>query len=245
MRVEKTGMGDSTGKPCAEADMRTELDGYLAGLRALKAKPYVDPARTFIVGHSIGGIVGPLAAAEEPVRGLVALETVGTTWTEYELANHRRQLALRGEKPAVIADKVTLRAWCMHELLARGRPRAEVEAERPDCRAVTYPASDAYMRQIAAVNLPALWERLKPDVLVVYGSSDYYTDAAQHQAVVEVVNAARPGAATFVEIPEMDHLMLRAKDQAASLARAQQGTPGVYHAEVEEVVGRWLRERSR
>src|SRR6185436_19701388 len=52
MRVDKSGMGDSTGAPCAQVDMQNELAGYVAGLKMLKAKPYVDARRAFIVGHS-------------------------------------------------------------------------------------------------------------------------------------------------------------------------------------------------
>lgn len=52
-------------------DMETALAGYIAGLKSLKTWPGVNPARVFIVGHSIGSILGPLAAAAVAVRGIV------------------------------------------------------------------------------------------------------------------------------------------------------------------------------
>jgi hypothetical protein len=98
MRVEKTGMGDSEGAPCQspEADLQQEIEGYVAGLRALKSYDFVDAGNTFIFGHSIGGIVGPAVAAEVPVRGIIVSETIATNWFEYGLENYRRQAVLRG-----------------------------------------------------------------------------------------------------------------------------------------------------
>src|SRR5262249_40451123 len=78
MRVEKSGMGDSEGPPCAspDADFHAEIRAYTAGLRALKSSPSVDPDAVFVMGLSIGGVEAPLIAAEEPVRGLIAINTV-------------------------------------------------------------------------------------------------------------------------------------------------------------------------
>jgi uncharacterized protein len=54
----------------------------LAGLRLLKSCDFVDPARVFVFANSMGPVVGSLAFAQEPVRGLIAVETVGTSWFE-------------------------------------------------------------------------------------------------------------------------------------------------------------------
>ena len=37
----------------------------------------------------MGPVVGSLAFAQEPVRGLIAVETVGTSWFEYDLERLR------------------------------------------------------------------------------------------------------------------------------------------------------------
>ena len=49
MRVEKSGMGDSEGAPCAspDADLDNEVRGYLAGLLALKQYDFVDSRNIF------------------------------------------------------------------------------------------------------------------------------------------------------------------------------------------------------
>jgi pimeloyl-ACP methyl ester carboxylesterase len=242
MRVEKSGVGDSTGAPCADVDMQTELDGYVAGLHMLKAKDYVDPARAFIIGHSIGGVVGPLAAAKEPVRGILAMETVGLTWFEYELINSRRQLKLSGAPPAEMGAQMMRKEWCMHRLLIEREPRAQILKAKPECaEEMKYPASDAYMQQVAGQNLAALWTALKGvDVAIVYGAADFVTGAEESKAVVDAVNAVHAGAASYIEIPDMDHYLVLAPSQAASRQRLNDGGNGEFHPRLAQIIGDWL-----
>lgn len=99
-----------------------------------------------------------MAAAREPVRGIaVVVQGAGTMWLEYELVNARRQLELEGILPTAVADRMALKEWALHRLLIEGEPRGALLAERPAANAaLKYPASDAYLRQVAAPNLPAL-----------------------------------------------------------------------------------------
>jgi pimeloyl-ACP methyl ester carboxylesterase len=245
MRVEKSGVGDSEGPPALTVDMETELAGYIAGLKSLKIWPGVDPARVFIVGHSIGSILGPLAAAVVPVRGIVVMEGVGTTWFEYELINVRRQLTLSGLPPVKIADQLRLKEWAMHRLLIERQPRAELLAERPEAaKMIDYPASDEYMRQVAAQNLPGLWSRLDLPVLVIHGSADFVTSEDDNRAIVDAVNRAHPGRGEFATVDQMDHWLNQAETEAESW-RLRHLPPTaavkpVYQAHLDEVLGAWL-----
>jgi alpha-beta hydrolase superfamily lysophospholipase len=245
MRVEKSGMGDSEGEACAKVDLQTEVEGYVAGLKDLKTKPYVNPEKVFIVGHSIGGIVGPLIAEREPVQGIATAGTAGTTWFEYELINRRRQLKLEGMSLAKIGAQMQLKQWCMHQLLIARQPRAEILEKRPTCAAeMKLPSSDAYLQQIAATDTADLWARLKLDTLLVYGSADFLTSADEHREILDTINAARPGAATFVEIPGMDHSFYRMKDQKESFAARREDKEGEYNPESGRVIGEWLKARA-
>lgn len=245
MRVEKSGMGDSEGAPCSQVDLKTEVKGYAAGLKALLARPDVDADNVFIVGHSIGGIVGPLVADEIPVRGLVVMETVGSTWFEYELINRRRQLRLAGTAPDKIGRQMQLKQWCMHQLLIERQPRAQILEKRKECAAeMEIPSSDSYLQQIADVDLPGLWTRVKSDTLVIYGGADFLTSAEEHREIVNALEAVRPGAATYVEIPDMDHYFFRMKDQDESFRTRRAGKEGEFHPEITGIIGRWLKERA-
>ena len=76
LRVDKSGLGDSEGPPCATIGYREELDGYRAALQALRAHPAVDRNRIFLVGISLGGVFAPILANETPVAGISAWGTI-------------------------------------------------------------------------------------------------------------------------------------------------------------------------
>ncbi len=84
MRVEKSGIGDSEGPPCAsaDADLDNEVRGYLAGLLALKQYDFVDSRNIFLLGLSIGGVEAALVARREPVRSVVVVNTVAKPFLE-------------------------------------------------------------------------------------------------------------------------------------------------------------------
>jgi dienelactone hydrolase len=76
MRVEKSGVGDSEGPPCASIGYVEELSGYRAALTALRAHPSVDPQRVYLVGISLGGVFAPILGAETKVAGISVYGTL-------------------------------------------------------------------------------------------------------------------------------------------------------------------------
>jgi uncharacterized protein (TIGR03435 family) len=75
MRVEKSGIGDSQGEPCAAIGFIEELAGYQAALKALLLHPSVDRDRVYLVTISLGGVFAPLLAAETHVAGITVWGT--------------------------------------------------------------------------------------------------------------------------------------------------------------------------
>jgi uncharacterized protein len=250
LRVEKTGAGDSEGPPCADAPMQAEIDGLAAALRWLKRHPQVDASRVFIVGLSMGGIVGPRVAALEAVAGMAFFEIVGgTSWLEYELENRRRQLGLRDRPAAQIDQMVRDRAWCLNEVMVDRRARAEIIAARPACELeLRYPVGDAYMQDVFAQNLPQLFLALKGlPLLVVYGEADFITTRLQGERLVEVINKEHAGSASFVPIAQMDHWLSRAASPQDSFERAAVRGQFVdtFNPAASEVLLGWLSQRVR
>src|ERR1041384_6995163 len=94
MRVDKNGQGKSGGPPCdsPQSDLQLAVRRSVAGLEALASYDFVDRERIFIFAHSIGPLEGVLVAQKLsfPLRGFLAVETIGKTWMEYTLANARR-----------------------------------------------------------------------------------------------------------------------------------------------------------
>jgi dienelactone hydrolase len=83
MRVEKSGIGDSQGPPCASIGYTQELEGYRAALAALKRHPSVEPTRVHLLGISLGGVFAPIVASESAVRGIVVYGTLAAAPPAY------------------------------------------------------------------------------------------------------------------------------------------------------------------
>jgi pimeloyl-ACP methyl ester carboxylesterase len=180
----------------------------------------------YVVGHSIGSLIGPRLALQQPVAGLVIAEGVGVDWIEYELLNSRRQEALGGATPAEVDGALLLKELRMHRLLVEKQPREALLRDRPDCKDyIAYPTGDDYFRQLVTLNVAEPWTKLSIPVLAIYGNADFVTAEADHRRIVDIVNAAHPGSAALDVIPGMDHYLVDAGSPKASLDRTRNGDP--------------------
>jgi len=200
MRVEKSGMGDSEGSPCSATDFNAEMHGYLAGLRALKTYDFVDPAKVFLVGLSIGGVEAPIVARQEPVHGLVVINTVSKPFLEYLLETRRRQGVLAKVAYDQLDRDMRLEESCNHRALIEKQPTEAQCAEH-----ITYPAPLVYMQQWAAINPADSWKAIDVPVLVVYGTADIVATQADHPYLASMLNSFHPGSATLKSIDGMEH----------------------------------------
>jgi alpha-beta hydrolase superfamily lysophospholipase len=247
LRLEKSGVGDSQGPPCHDVDFATEYHSYEVALDALKRDPHVDPAHVYLLGHSIGSVIAPRLALAHPVAGVIASEAVGRDWFEYELANLRRQLVLGGDPPEVVDAKLQSKERCMQALLIERRPEAEIERAEPDCKVRNgiYPVVDAYVQQVAALNIIEPWTRLTVPVDVIYGTSDYVVAREDHVRIVDVVNRAHPGNATLQAIDGMDHTLRVAATPAIFYENSAKGVAAPYDTAFSTAVIGWLCNRER
>lgn len=245
MRVEKTGMGDSEGIPCSspQADLQAETRGYVAGLNALKNYSFVDGERVFIFGHSMGGIIAPIVAAESPVKGLIVAETVGTSWFAYELENLRRQLPMRGVAYDEVEKIVRQKEYCNRRLYIDNQTPEQIAKDAPFCARLSIqpPAPYTYMRQVAALNIAEKWKPVDAPVLVIYGTSDFQTSAAEHRYLTDAINSFHPGRATYVEIPNMDHGFETVASQREGMQRfLSNQPPGEFNPAILAEMQSWL-----
>ncbi|HET6275955.1 MAG TPA: alpha/beta fold hydrolase [Candidatus Cybelea sp.] len=243
MRVEKSGVGDSQGPPCRNVDFDAEVRGYAAPLAALQHDPLVDPARVYLLGHSIGTIVAPRLALENRIAGVIVLEAVARDWPEYEIRNLRRQLELAGESSAVVDLALIEKAQCMQRLLFDYASEAEIERSMPSCRVHNgiYPVSAAYMQEVAHLNIVEPWTKLNVPVLAIYGNSDFETELADHQRIVAVVNGAHAGTATLTVMPAMSHRLGRAATSNAAESDDERGVLEEYDTDLSAAIVAWLR----
>ncbi|PYS79173.1 MAG: hypothetical protein DMF66_03725 [Acidobacteria bacterium] len=247
MRVEKSGIGDSQGPPCMSpvVDLRAEVRGYVAGLKALKQYPFVDPNQVFIIGLSIGGVEAPLVAEQLPVKGLVVINTVAKPFLEYLTDTRRRQNLLRHIPFDEMERRLRLNEQCNQRLLIERQTPEQLLKEMPACGDfIAYPAPYTYMQQWAALNLAEEWKKVDAPVLVVYGTSDYISTIADDPYLADIINGFHPGRATLKAVPGMDHYLTKASSMEESMKRTT-GLYGEFEPIVLDVVRDWLEQKAR
>jgi pimeloyl-ACP methyl ester carboxylesterase len=245
MRVEKSGVGDSQGRPCTsrEIDLEAEVRGYLAGLTALKRLPQVDSRNVFLVGLSIGGVEAPLLAQKGGVRGVVVINTVAKPLLEYLVATRRRQNLLRNPALDEMENRLRMNELCNHRLLIERVSHDELLRQQPACNEyVDFPAPDAYMQQWAALNMAAEWKKVDAPVLVAFGSADYISSIEDNPYLVGMINSFHPGNASLREIARMDHYLATSDSMQQGVALGAEAKREFQPAVV-DTVAEWLKSQ--
>ena len=215
MRVDKPGLGDSEGPACSEIDLSTELNGYKAALRQLVSLPNVDPARVYLFGHSMGGVLAPFLSADTPVRGTIVYGTLVRSWFEYQLENTRRQAELAGMTPAQVTEAVQAEARSSAMMLIEKKTLGDVWQRWPELRQPSQGImldethmSTRHMRffhELQDLNIAEAWEKSSGAVLAIWGEYDWVCSREDHERIAEIVNAREDGAGSVLTMPKADH----------------------------------------
>ncbi|HXW96082.1 MAG TPA: hypothetical protein VEI47_00750, partial [Gemmatimonadales bacterium] len=167
------------------------------------------------------------------------------SWFEYELPNLRRQLVLGGTAPDSVERVMREKITCMYRFLIRAESRAALLGELPECAAhLDYPASDAYMQQMATHDPASNWGSVEAPVLLLHGASDFVTSATEHAQLAAMLRQMRPDRAVmYAEVPELDHFLSRQASERASQDDPTGGLDRPYWgATLEPILDRWLEE---
>lgn len=221
LRVDRSGIGDSGGPPCTDADLETELAWWRAAHQMLIAEPRVDPSRWFLFGRSLGGIVAQLIGAELQPSALAVWGATSRPWHEAMMDNARRDAVLRGIAEPALSESLERRRRLCEAIYVGGETPAAVRARVPGLESTArraYQGTSAHGRtvrffqQLQAKDVAAACAEIEAPILVMRGELDWITGA---QDAASVVSAARNP--TFVRFPGIDHLMHRRED--ADVAR--------------------------
>jgi pimeloyl-ACP methyl ester carboxylesterase len=251
IRMDKPGQGDSEGPIYADLEFNTELDAYLQAVKLTKTLNYVDKNKIAIVGHSMGGVFGPLVAAQEKVAGLAVSGTIGKTWVEYILENTRRQSMLAGAKADdVDRSMVELSAVAQHLFYEDISPKDikkkypkltnAVNAQTPDGK--TYSGVGLkFWQQLAKRNMPEAWSKVDAKSLILWGSSDFISTRSDHELLADFMNQRKPGSAELVIVPDSDHGFLNTKSMKESQEKWGRGG-AAFNPNILQILGDWLKK---
>ena len=246
VRVEKPGVGDSEGGPYGDIDFETELDTYRQALKTIRQYDFVDPDNVFIFGHSIGGVFGPVLAAEVPVKGVAVYGTMVKTFMEYMLENTRRQATLSGNDATSIDATLRDLAIVLQSLLVEHKNPKEIASARPELGTVLgrfapggriSGRTPQFWAQATNRNLPAHWAKGDASVLAIWGNGDFIATDADHALIADIVNKARPGKASSIVLNGVDHGFRRVASIEDAFRRW--GTRGEFDPQVVTTLMAW------
>ncbi|GAA0639771.1 alpha/beta hydrolase family protein [Brevundimonas lenta] len=247
LRCDDRGVGASTGV------FRTSMlpdfaDDVEASMDVLQARP--DVGKIGLIGHSEGGIVASMVAAERADAAFV-VQVAGPGVPVYDLLLKQGEETsrARGLPEAMIEQQSALRRAVYDIVRAAETPEAgaaEVEIflvsvglPRETAQGEAAFATRPDMQRILKVD-PAAWlAQVSAPVLAIVGSKDTQVPAPQNLPGLRAALAGNPDA-TVLELPDLNHLMQTART----------GAIGEYY-EIEETmaplalatISTWLAER--
>jgi pimeloyl-ACP methyl ester carboxylesterase len=243
VRVEKPGVGDNMKcTPCAEVSFMDELDGYINAIKTVKTYSYVDTNAIFIVGHSMGGVMAPLAAQQTKIKGIIAYGTIGSNFMEY-LLKTRRTIGEayqwnKDETDEYIKDYCECAAYYFVEKMTTEEAAKKKEVCKDYLSVFDY-RSRKYNDQLYDLNIPAAWKKFGGKALLLWGETDYIASKEDHEIIVETVNHEHPGNAQFNMIAKSTHGI-----QYAETFQQARTSPGAYNPTLAKTILDWLNKIS-
>jgi dienelactone hydrolase len=217
LRLDDRGYGGSGGNGAAatSADFASDVRAALAWLRA---HPGIDPRRIGLLGHSEGGLIAPMIAAQDTTIAALVL-MAGPAWTGRRIITYQNGRAIDRQGAVAPQRRDSLLGVAMRAV---------------DSSAVTTP----WLRFFLDYDpLPAA-RRVRAPVLVLQGATDQQVDPAQADELAAALRSGRARAVSVRIFPATNHLFV--PDPSGDPARyASLGDTHV-RREVLGAVAEWL-----
>ncbi|MCB1035300.1 MAG: alpha/beta fold hydrolase [Acidobacteria bacterium] len=234
LRVDDRGVGKSQGSFVGSTSLDFAEDAR-AGLDFLRQREDLPSDRIGLFGHSEGGLIAPLLAAEDPGVAFLVLVAAPAV-TGREVLSRQRQLISRssGEKqeeierreavfdellslvlsdpgsrsPEEAAHRRDRMLELAHRALGTGATEERRQAGQEQAEALLAQLQDPWFRFFLAHDPAPALSRVQVPVLALYGSKDLQVDPEQNQSRLEA--ALRRGGDEEVEVVRIEglnHLM--------------------------------------
>jgi len=240
LRVDDRGVGGSTGKKLESTSVDLAGDA-LAAVAFLKGRPAINPKQIGLIGHSEGGIIGPLAASQSAdvafvvmlagtglpgeeilyLQGQAILKAMGATARQLDDQRTIQKLmfqVLREEKDADKAKKLINQR--IDEMFAKLPPEERKTQEKAQRGMVVGQVGllvTPWFRYFLDHDPRPALRRLRVPVLAVIGDKDVQVLPKENLKAIE--DALREGGNsdfTVKELPNLNHLFQTSKTGALS-----------------------------
>jgi uncharacterized protein len=221
-RYDDRGYGESTGvhATSTSADFANDTRAVVAYLRK---RPDIDADRIFLIGHSEGGMIAPMVAAEDnKLRGIVLL--AGPAYTGRRILQYQSQQAAAALENKTAAERDSIIAGYTAAL-------DQIGADQPWVR---------YFRDYDPV--PHL-QKVRIPVLVVHGATDRQVTADQAEVIRTTLRAAGNTDVAVHVLPDVNHLFLADPVGAVSGYALLPGRTVV--PQLLQLIGDWITTKSK
>lgn len=191
LRFDDRGIGESTGDHAAatSADFANDVRTLVAWLRQ---RPDIDPERVFLIGHSEGGMIAPMVAADDArLAGVVLLAGTGE----------------RGEDIL----RFQLRNMVVKDSALTGARRDSALASI-DVTVAALRKENAWMRYFFDHDPLATARRVKSPALIVQGATDLQVTPNQASLLEKALREGGNRDVAVLLLPDRNHLFLHDPD---------------------------------
>ncbi len=218
LRVEKPGVGDSEGTPdCNEIGYQTEIEAFDAALSHFEEYPFVDPARIFYFGHSLGGIAAPILAVDHQPRGVIVYGAIAKSWYEYLMDIFRDQNYRTGADPTETEANMRRIIPLLYQYMIEKKSPDDLRADPALSAALPLLGLEgdqvlnrhfSFWQELQGYDLTAAWREAGVATLALYGEHDIQAISADGaKMIAQIVNTYHPGLAEWRIVPGTEHIM--------------------------------------
>lgn len=234
LRYDDRGIGGSTGSVLRSTSHDTALD-VRAAMELLRARPEIDADHIGLIGHSEGGIVAPMVAAEHPDTAFIVL-LAGTglpgkdvladqlaamlRWAGVPEESIQRQIAAQQAAIDLVIDGAEankVRAMIEELVLLQSAAQRDEQGEMPgnlgalvDQQMVSF--LSPWFQSFLALDPRAYLSRVTQPVLALNGSLDFQVSAALNLPEIrKALEAAGNTRFVIRELPRLNHLFQTAE----------------------------------
>jgi dienelactone hydrolase len=206
------------------------LDDVAAAVAFLRARPEVDPERVFVLGHSLGAMLAPRFARDEPdVAGLILLAAPARSLEDVILAQVQYLTALDGSVSAEEQAQI--------DSLKAQVARVKDPAPSSDVAVTQLPLGIAapYWLDLRGYHPEQVAASLSMPLLVLQGARDYQVTTDDFEGWKTALDSGDN--ARLVLYPDLNHLFMTGQGMSTP---AEYEQPGHVAAEVIRDISSWI-----
>ena len=176
------------------------IEDVVAAVKMLRAQPRIDPARIFVLGHSLGGMLVPrIAAADSTIAGFVVMAGPARPMEDAIVAQVRY---LASEDGTISADEQKM----IDQVTAIAESVRALKPEEASSGRMVGSAPASYWWDLRGYDPPSTAKGMAARMLILQGERDFQVtleDFARWKAAL-----ASRGDVTFRSYPALNHLFI-------------------------------------